>query len=87
MGKFAKEYIDCIIRELLNDDESYRTIANKEEYYSIKNRIELIGNEPVKKRLEYMLKNCEFNSVQLKVNILEEEKMRLEKKIEELKRQ
>lgn len=34
-----------------------------------------------------MLKNCEFNSVQLKVNILEEEKMRLEKKIEELKRQ
>ena len=84
MGLFAKDYVDRLIRDIDTMESSKESV-----FREMQTRIERIGDSFLRRKLEQQLdrKWHRLASVRQQIRRLEEDKERLERRIEELKRQ
>lgn len=84
MGLFAKDYVDRLIRDIDTMESSKESV-----FREMQTRIERIGDSFLRRKLEQQLdrKWHRMASVRQQIRQLEEDKERLERRIEELKRQ
>ena len=83
MGLYAKDFINRIINEILDEGHGYRELIPS-QIKALQHRINMVGNDVVKNKLMAMLMQCSKTCKEYQIQILKEQREELDRKITEM---
>ena len=83
MGLYAKDFINRIINEILDEGHGYRELIPS-QIKALQHRINMVGNDVVKNKLMAMLMQCSETCKEYQIQILKEQREELDRKITEM---